>query len=392
MTREVVPGAFTILAGGLSPREEPYTAGFAARCSSGCSFETTGKLVCASHAIGGLATGNQMNKYLFALSFTTLIACGSTSTAPAGGLGSGGTGGSTEGGGSSGNPVRCVTGQQVACACVGGLQGAQACKADGSGYLACACASDGGESGGGASGSTGDPSRGGSDDPGGADTAGAAGANGGGGGASGASEAGAAGEAGTSGAGDIGTPLACSANSAAVSTARGVAILHVLFSSAATFCLPQANYATAGISVCTSAACANTPNTCSAAFTSTTLSFEPASSTFNGTGDLIITGAATAAAPLSNCPNLQITAPGATVTGTLHAALVPIMIPTGVQYTASNLVVKFNTIAVAGCDPTVISVLNAALANDVVKQQIEQTVASDLGGQSYTVPCTAGGA
>lgn len=34
----------------------------------------------------------------------------------------------------------CVPGQQVACACPGGYQGAQACLDDGSGYAACQCA------------------------------------------------------------------------------------------------------------------------------------------------------------------------------------------------------------------------------------------------------------
>ncbi len=55
----------------------------------------------------------------------------------------------------------CVAGQQVSCSCVSGIVGAQACKDDGSGYLACACltggagASDGGNgtNDGGASGS-----------------------------------------------------------------------------------------------------------------------------------------------------------------------------------------------------------------------------------------------
>lgn len=41
-------------------------------------------------------------------------------------------------GGSAGAPV-CVPGQQVACPCPGGSQGAQACRQDGTGYEPCVC-------------------------------------------------------------------------------------------------------------------------------------------------------------------------------------------------------------------------------------------------------------
>ncbi len=56
---------------------------------------------------------------------------------------------STSGGGSSasttsatGSPGNCVPGQQIACACPGGADGAQACLADGSGYGVCECPGD----------------------------------------------------------------------------------------------------------------------------------------------------------------------------------------------------------------------------------------------------------
>jgi Photosynthesis system II assembly factor YCF48 len=85
-----------------------------------------------------------MNRYLIALGFATLIGCSSSSPS------------STAGGGSGGNATVCVAGQQVSCACVGGLHGAQACNADGSGYLTCVCpmgvAGASGGGGGGASG------------------------------------------------------------------------------------------------------------------------------------------------------------------------------------------------------------------------------------------------
>ncbi|HWB76704.1 MAG TPA: hypothetical protein VG755_17180 [Nannocystaceae bacterium] len=40
------------------------------------------------------------------------------------------------------SPMNCVPGQQVACACPGGADGAQACLPDGSGYAACECPGD----------------------------------------------------------------------------------------------------------------------------------------------------------------------------------------------------------------------------------------------------------
>lgn len=61
---------------------------------------------------------------------------------------------STDGEGSSGttsmsatdsmttSPMNCVPGQQVACACPGGADGAQACLPDGSGYAPCECPGD----------------------------------------------------------------------------------------------------------------------------------------------------------------------------------------------------------------------------------------------------------
>jgi len=56
---------------------------------------------------------------------------------------------STSGNGSSsattsatGSPGNCVPGQQIACACPGGTDGAQACLPDGSGYGVCECPDD----------------------------------------------------------------------------------------------------------------------------------------------------------------------------------------------------------------------------------------------------------
>jgi len=42
-------------------------------------------------------------------------------------------------GGASGSEAVCVAGQRVACGCADGSESAKACKADGSGYVACIC-------------------------------------------------------------------------------------------------------------------------------------------------------------------------------------------------------------------------------------------------------------
>jgi uncharacterized repeat protein (TIGR02543 family) len=46
-----------------------------------------------------------------------------------------------------GTPGACVPGQQIACPCLGGSNGIQACKADGTGFDACQCLGDSGPSG-----------------------------------------------------------------------------------------------------------------------------------------------------------------------------------------------------------------------------------------------------
>ncbi len=80
---------------------------------------------------------------------------------------------------------------------------------------------------------------------------------------------------------------------------------------------------------------------------------------FGGQADLVITGAATGIAALGDCPNFVITAQEAWVTGTLHAALMPTAIPTGVEYTMSNLTVSYDLalVSVSGCEPSIASVL-----------------------------------
>ncbi len=66
-----------------------------------------------------------------------------------------GTAGSDDGSGSTtasastggDGPQNCVPGQQIACACPGGTDGAQACLPDGGGYGPCECPDDSGSSG-----------------------------------------------------------------------------------------------------------------------------------------------------------------------------------------------------------------------------------------------------
>jgi hypothetical protein len=307
-----------------------------------------------------------VNRYFFALGFATLMACGSSTSSNAG---AGGSGGSLTNDGGAGNASVCIAGRQLACSCSDGAPGAHACKADGSGYTACTCAT--------------------SDSSGGAGAGGEAGTSSARGGASG-TDAGAGGEAGISSAGEGGMSASCSPDALATTTEQGVAALQALFASTATFCLPQVTGQASGadIAVCTSAACANTANTCTGALSSPAFSFDRATSNFTVTGDLQITGAATAA-PLGNCPALQIDAPATTVSGTLQASLEPAVNPTSVVYTATQLVVQANSISVAGCGATLDGLLDLVLAVDAVKATLEQAVAKQLSQQSFTIPCAS---
>jgi sulfatase modifying factor 1 len=92
-----------------------------------------------------------------------LAACGgnSLSTPPPAGAGASG--------GNVGTLELCIPGQQIACACANGNNGAQVCRNDGSGYLACACASGvGGDAGAGGDGGAAISADGGADTEGGA--------------------------------------------------------------------------------------------------------------------------------------------------------------------------------------------------------------------------------
>ena len=133
--------------------------------------------------------------------------------ATGGAAGNASGGASTTGGG--GASSACVPGVQIACACPGGVEGAQACKPDGSGYDPCMCP-DGGAGGAGGSGGSGGTSTGGSGGSGGTSASGGAGGTSGaggssaGGGAGGTSTGGGGigaggGSGGTSGAGAGGT-------------------------------------------------------------------------------------------------------------------------------------------------------------------------------------------
>lgn len=92
--------------------------------------------VTSSAAVATLAC---MTRILAALGFVAvaLVACASDSG---------------DSGGTVGQQTGCVPGDQKACACPGGAQGAQACTADGKGYADCVCGSAGA---GGASGASG---------------------------------------------------------------------------------------------------------------------------------------------------------------------------------------------------------------------------------------------
>lgn len=83
--------------------------------------------VTSSAAVATLAC---MTRILAALGFVAvaLVACASDSG---------------DSGGTVGQQTGCVPGDQKACACPGGAQGAQACSADGKGYADCVCGAGG---------------------------------------------------------------------------------------------------------------------------------------------------------------------------------------------------------------------------------------------------------
>ena len=83
--------------------------------------------VTSSAAVATLAS---MTRILAALGFVVvaLAACASDSG---------------DSGGTVGQQTGCVPGDQKACACPGGAQGAQACSADGKGYADCVCGAGG---------------------------------------------------------------------------------------------------------------------------------------------------------------------------------------------------------------------------------------------------------
>jgi hypothetical protein len=58
-------------------------------------------------------------------------------------------------------PVGCTAGQSIECTCPGGSKSAQTCKADGSGFDACACGAAGGAGSSGAAGASGSAGAGG---------------------------------------------------------------------------------------------------------------------------------------------------------------------------------------------------------------------------------------
>ncbi len=72
----------------------------------------------------------------FALAAASLLGCSGGDPSV-----SGDGGGSTTAGSGGTTPMACIPGQQVQCACLGGADGIQVCRADGSGYDPCQCSS-----------------------------------------------------------------------------------------------------------------------------------------------------------------------------------------------------------------------------------------------------------
>lgn len=182
-------------------------------------------------------------------------------------------------------------------------------------------------------------------------------------------------------------PPSCSADDAVITTDRATVVLQALFARSAAFCLPEVSEPAAGstLSACTSAACANTPNTCAGALSPPTISFDPSTATFSATADITVTGAATL--PPLSCSTLQISAPGTTFSGTLQATLDPSDNPVGVQYSVANLVVNADSIAVSGCGAVVDSALSIAVG--LIKTSLEQSVATLLSQQTFSAPCAS---
>ena len=191
---------------------------------------------------------------------------------------------------------------------------------------------------------------------------------------------------------------ACSPEAVVATAAQAAAAVRNMLESTASFCLPGQTInvaAGASLSTCSTAACANMPNTCTATLGSPTFAFDPANLSFTATADITVSGGAAGAVggiPV-NCNDLVITAPGTSFSGTLIPTIQSIPNApslSNILYTVSNVVVHTNSLGVSGCSGFG-GALDLAAGIALTNGLIEQTAANLIQGRSVVFPCPAPG-
>jgi len=189
----------------------------------------------------------------------------------------------------------------------------------------------------------------------------------------------------------------CSPDAVTATRSRAGASLHDLLENTGGYCLAEQTAVTQSgtLSVCTTAACANMPNTCVTTLALTSFAFTEATLGFTATADIVVSGGAAgtlATIPVS-CNDLTITAPGTTLSGTLVPMIQAVSTgqsPSNVLYTLSNVTVTASSPGASGCG--VIGSLLTIVASSF-KPIIEQYTVALLQGKSFALPCSgAGGA
>ncbi len=168
--------------------------------------------------------------------------------------------------------------------------------------------------------------------------------------------------------------------------------MHDLLENTGGYCLPeQTAVAESGtLSVCTTPACASTPDTCAATLTLTSFAFTEATLGFTATADIVVSGGAAgtfSAIPVS-CNDLTIAAPGTTLSGTLVPMIESVSTeqsPSNVLYALGNVTVTANSPGASGCG--VLGSLLTLVASSS-KPIIEQYAVAMLQGKSFALPCS----
>lgn len=191
---------------------------------------------------------------------------------------------------------------------------------------------------------------------------------------------------------------ACSPEAVVATAAEAAAAVQTMLENMTSFCLPGQTGEVAGLnsslSMCSTAACTDMPNTCTATLASPTFAFDPATLSFTATADIAVSGGAASLSGgilSANCDDLVITAPGTSFSGTLIPTIqsTPNVPSSGnVLYTVSNVVVHISSLGLSGCN-----VLGPVLtfAGDLVKELIEQNATTLIQGRALVFPCPGPG-